>query len=991
MPAENRIAPSDWPDAVADPAGPQLVVGGPGTGKTEFLVRRAVWLLQHGGVAPEELLLLSFSRRGVADLKSRVERQLRSSFTAIPASTFHSLASRLLESHAASVLGWQTPPTLLTGPEQVALIHELLESEDPSRWPIPFRGLLQTLSFAKEVTDFLLRCQEQLIDTDRLADLAADRADWKGLPEFLTRYTNTLSERHRLDYGTLLTKAVGILDDPHVRAAVGSQYHYVLTDEYQDTTAAQVNLLQRIYDIHRNLTVAADPYQSIYSFRGTDLHNVHRFPEQFPRRDGLPAQRIVLTTSFRVPAGILAAAERVTAGSLPGAAGPVTPAEGEGNVESYGFDQQTEEAEWIAQEIDRLHLEQRIPYSQMAVFVRSKRRFLQEISRVLERRSIPHDLPDSRLADHPAVRVIFDCVIAATESEPEAGRALRRVLLGPLFSVALGRLREIERARLDSEASWPHAIRESVDQGSGLAALIEDPEWATRLPAVDGFWHVWATLPQFVSVVDDPNRKDERAAWTSLAQVLGRLYERNDRATLADYVRLTEEEDFEARPLLSYRAPQEDRLTLTTLHQSKGLEFDTVFIADAVEGVFPDLRSRESLLGSRHLSQSLPSDPAEYRAFRLQEEMRLAYTAMTRARRRVVWTATSSGMEEGQGMPSRFLPLVSGISSLAEATASPPERSRPVTPLEAEAWLRRILRDPGAAFARRLAALSLLACGERWTLRHPSEFAGIRTRGSDRGVIASDLTLSPSQAESYAACPRRYAFERRLHVGDEPTVFLSFGSLIHDVLERAERLAADRGDVHAELDEALGELDVAWDPGWFGGEPWATAWYRRATQILTHLYQHWPSTANPLTLERPLELQLDGITWRGKADRIEIANGVIRVVDYKTGSRVASIADAATSLQLGFYVLAAREDREIAAQGRVEEAELWFPAQTERKSVTVRRFDPAKLDEVMTAMKAAAEGIANERWPAIANVYCTSCRVRLVCPEWPEGKEAFST
>ena len=152
-----------------------------------------------------------------------------------------------------------------------------------------------------------------------------------------------------------------------------------------------------------------------------------------------------------------------------------------------------------------------------------------------------------------------------------------------------------------------------LEDGEGLAALFSETGWATNRPAVEGFWHIWETLPQFVSVVEHPQRQDERAAWSSLAQVLGRLYERDPHATLVDYVRLTEDEEFEARPLLSYRAPRQDRLTLTTLHQSKGLEFDTVFIADAVEGVFPDLRSRESLLGSRHLSPSLPTDPIDYR------------------------------------------------------------------------------------------------------------------------------------------------------------------------------------------------------------------------------------------------------------------------------------------------------------------------------------------------------------------------------------------
>jgi ATP-dependent exoDNAse (exonuclease V) beta subunit len=659
-------------------------------------------------------------------------------------------------------------------------------------------------------------------------------------------------------------------------------------------------------------------------------------------------------------------------------------------VEIYSFDQLTQEAEWIAEEINRLHLEERIPFSQIAVFVRSKRRFLPELSRVLERRKIPHDLPDSRLTDHPAIRLILDCVIAATEAAPESGRALRRILLGPLFSIPLGRLREIERERLRDNVTWADAIGTHLQNGAGLAALFTETEWATGVPAVEGFWHIWETLPQFAPVVDHPQRQDERSAWSSLAQVLGRLYERDPRATLVDYMRLTEDEEFEARPLLSYRTPRQDRLTLTTLHQSKGLEFDTVFVADAVEGVFPDLRSRESLLGSRHLSPSLPADPIAYRAFRLQEEMRLAYTAMTRGYRRVIWTATSSGIEEGQGMPSRFLPLVAGTSTISAAVARPPERDNPVTPQEAEAWLRRIVRDPGQAQKRRLAALSLLGKGIQWGLRPAEMYAGIRLRGSDQGIIPAGFTLSPSQAESYATCPRRYVFERRLHVGDDTTPFLTFGSLIHATLEDAEATAVDNHLSHADLSHALATLDSHWDPADFGGEPWATAWYRRAVEIITYLYGNWPSTGIPVALEKSLSLDVGGVLWRGKADRVEHSGDVLRVVDYKTGSTVPTTANAAVSIQLGFYMLALRADERVASLGSVEEAEMWFPAKTEAKSVTVRRFDTYQLDRVAEAMAETARGIAAEQWPPIPNPHCATCRVRTVCPEWPEGREAFT-
>ncbi len=986
---EQRIDPAGWPDAIRRAEGSQIVVGGPGTGKTEFLVRRAHHLLEDG-VRAENLLLLSFSRRGVADLKERLESLLRRSGVAVPVATFHSLTSRLLETFGQGLLGWTSRPTLLTGPEQVAVVHELLETEDSARWPLPFRSLLPTNAFAGEVTDFVLRCSEQLIDPDRLASITSERADWKALPAFLERYGERLRTIGRTDYGSLLADAVNVLESPQARDAVADQYRFVLVDEYQDTTPAQVGLLQRLTAVGRNLTVAADPYQSIYSFRGADLHNVALFPELFTGPGGEAARRLILTTSFRVPGQILAAAERVTAGgALPGAAGPVTPAPGSGSVEVYGFTQQSEEAEWLAREIQRLHLEEECPYASMAVFVRSKRRFLPELSRSLERRGIPHDQPDARLADHPTVRVIFDCAIAATASGIEQDRAVRRILLGPFFRIPLGRLRELERSRTEGDTPWSDIIRTGIEDGHPLADLLADATWATSASAVDGFWNIWTSLPQIADIVADPERREERAAWTSLAQVLGRLAERDPSTTLNDYRLLTNQEDFEATPLLSYREPEEDRLTLTTLHQSKGLQFDFVFIADAVEGTFPDLRSRESLLGSRHLTPSIPDDTPGYLRFRLQEEMRLAYTAISRARKRVVWTCTSRGFDEGRGMPSRFLPAVAGVPTVEAAISRPPERTKPVTTLEAEAWLRRIVGDPGEAPVVRTAALSLLLEGSRWGLRPWHEFAGVRRRGPDTGLVGIDLVMSPSKAEAYHTCPRKFAFERLLHVGDEPSSYASLGSVVHEALERAERSAMARGDRHADLDEAFEHLSALWDPSEFGGEPWASAWFRRAERILTHLYEHWPGTGLPVALERWLDLDIEGATWHGKADRIEVTEHGMVIVDYKTGATPLSLAEAAVSIQLGFYAMAAEEDPELSRYGPVVGAEMWYPAKTDAKSVSVRKLDLEQMDAIIEAMAAIVVGIRTEDWTPATGRACEYCRVRLVCPEWPEGREAF--
>jgi len=997
---ERRIDPEDWPDAIALVDGPQIIVAGPGTGKTEFLVRRFVELTGRHGVPAEQISMLTFSRRAASDLKRRVLSHLDRSTTQVPASTFHSLAFRLLERHGREAMGWEEMPSLLTGPEQVSMVAGLLSSEDPGKWPVLFRPLLESVTFAEEVADFIMRSREHLLSDADLRSLAESRDDWRALPDFIERYTAELKTKGRLDYGSLQMLAVDLLQEIEVRREVSEQFRYLLVDEYQDTTAAQSEMLVRLSAARRNITVAADPYQSVYSFRGAELHNVVEFPARFTNLDGTPASRMILTTSFRVPREILSAADRLTAGGeLPGATGSVVPAPHAGRVEIRRFRQQSEEAEWIAGEVERLQIEEETPIDRMAVLVRSKRRFLPELSRALERRSLPHDLPDARLVDHPSIRLVFDIVLA-TGSDDNSGnrldtdRVIRRLLLGPLFGVPLSIERDAYRARLRSGEPWPAILRSTVPGTTELAALLEDPTWAARGPAADGFWTLWNSLPQFEKLVHEPGRSDYRSAWAAFAQVLDRQQARDADLSLVDYVALADREDFEATPLLGFTGDNTTpRLTLTTLHQSKGLSFDVVFIADASEGVMPDLRRQRSILQTRLLSPHHDPDPLEARRFRLQEEMRLAYTAMTRASSRVVWTATDAGSDDPQRRPSRFLSAMGlqAVDAVAEPESPLDSEDRlPVTPAEAEAHLRRMVVDPTVTASKRLAAATVLHARPNPAIRAVDQFARMRPRGTNEGVIGKNLRLSPSQAESYASCPRQYVLSRRLDAGGDAGMYAAYGRLIHDILEATEREAVASKSTHGSIDDALAFLNDHILSTEFGPLTRRTAWQRKAERLLRSMYENWiRPEAIPVLLEHDLAAQIEGVPWRGRADRIELMNDDrLRIVDYKTGSSARSAADAAVSIQLAFYLLAAQSDAVVGTHGEAVEAEFWFPAANRAKKWVA--FDSARLEETTGKMAEIGRRITDEDWTPLVGAGCSRCSVRTTCPEWPEGRESFT-
>jgi RecB family exonuclease len=354
---------------------------------------------------------------------------------------------------------------------------------------------------------------------------------------------------------------------------------------------------------------------------------------------------------------------------------------------------------------------------------------------------------------------------------------------------------------------------------------------------------------------------------------------------------------------------------------------------------------------------------------------------MTRARAKVVWTATSAGVDQGESRPSRF--LVAAAEPGAALSGPVDVETAPISLSEAEVSLRRTLLDPAAAPHERLAAAQLLARPPApwWD---PMVFAGVPAPGPDRPILGEGLRLSPSQADAYLTCPRRYALERRLRLSDTFSPYAQLGTLVHAALERAEKEVVGTGRPHAGLDDALHHLDDVWAEADFGTPQLDDAWRVHARDTITRLYSHWPGDGVPIALEKRVSADVGGIEWVGVIDRLERSDKGLRVIDYKTTKNVPTIADVEKSVQLAFYMAAV----EAETGEPVVDAEMWFPRK-EAKSVTKRSFDNDALPEVMELMKAVSEAVVAEVWEPRVNDYCHRCDFRLSCPAWTEGKGAF--
>ncbi len=1066
--------------AVVDHEGlPLLVLAGPGTGKTTAIVETVVERITRRGIDPERVLVLTFSRKAAEELRQRITARLGRTTREPLALTFHSYAYALVRREFT--LAGDEPPTLLSGPEQLLEVRRLLrgEAEDGgARWPERLRPALGTRGFAAELRDFLLRSAERGFDGRGLARLGRqrDRDDWVAAGAFLARYDARfdLAPVPAYDYAEIIRIAAALLSRGAVRERERKAYDVVLVDEYQDTDPAQEAMLHALAGDGRELIVVGDPDQAIYAFRGADVSAIMRFPDRFRAPDDRPARIVALGTCRRSGPVLLAASRRIAARlpAPPAVASAIRPASGPragGRGDGQASDGQSpggqprggqprggqppgghrdlrpvpsappgavrvmvassasQEATVVADALRRAHLHDGVPWSSMAVLVRSVIGQVPLLRRALAAAGVPAVIAGDELPleAEPGVRPLLLLLRCALRPETLDEEAAIELLAGPLGSTdALG-LRRLRRA-------MRAAARDAGEDGppQPLAAVLKDPRELTliRAPAADAARRVADLLVLARQTAEDGNAHDVlwavwdasglASAWQGVSAVGGSRGAAADRDLDAVCALFDAAARFVVRlppgsaslfldsmsgqeipgDTLADTAPDGDAVRILTAHRAKGLEWDVVVVAGVQEGVWPDLRMRSSLLGMDELMDAaagvlVPGTgtdamAAALAAKLLNEERRLFYVAVTRARRQLVVTA--SGSDDSQERPSRFLAELAGDEIEVEDVAGSAPRWLSLPALTAD--LRRAAADPNRPPALRRAAAAqlarLAAAGVRGA--HPGQWYQL-TELSDPGPIpaAADgllARLSPSQVESFHRCGLRWLLEVAAGAGSSD-VIRHFGILIHAAAVLAAT-GADATMISDRIDEIWHHLDF--------GSPWYSDKERERARVMVNKFLAWHRD-NPrelIAVEQKLRAQVGAVEITGRVDRLERdPDGRAIVVDLKTGSTPVPSTDLDRHPQLGVYQLAvllgAFERFGLTEPGGAELVQVGKASLSARVRVQPQGAlsDDPEPDWARDLVETVAAGMAGPLFEARVNPGCRNCPVRSCCPVHPDGEQ----
>lgn len=641
-------------EAVLCTEGPLLVLAGAGSGKTRVLTHRIAHLVEDLNVAPWQIMAITFTNKAAAEMRERLQSLIGGGARGMWVSTFHSMCVRILRTDCERV-GFAKGFTIYDDSDSKRLVEQIMDelNIDKKRYPIP--ALRNRISQAKNDLQVAEVFAEKT--SDQVGQVAA---------RVYTRLQERLRQLNAFDFDDLLLYTWLLLKNhPDVLAAYQNRFRYLMVDEYQDTNHAQYVLTQLLAAAHKNIMVVGDDDQSIYSWRGADLRNILDFEKDYPE-----ARVVKLEENYRSMGNILAAANAVIANNLTRKPKKLFTSKPAGDkISVYSATDERDEGRWIASEIEHQHGEG-MSYNQIAVFYRTnaQSRMLEDM---LMRAGVPYRLiGGTRFFDRAEIRDVMaylnlvvnpanDVAAHRVINVPKRGIGKTTVehidyvaretgitfLQAAELCIADDQIRSATRKAIAEFVALIHEAQgyagdlrkvvEAIVSKAGLIRVLEAENSGDAAGRIENIQELFGVVDEYAQTHDDADALFEPPTAEDAPEADDeppvRTFQANSLPDFVEWVTLRTDMDTVAE--------DGEAITMMTIHAAKGLEFDCVFVAGMEESLFPHGNSSQDSQG-------------------LEEERRLAYVAITRARKKLYLTNAFTRQIFGQSSanpPSRFI------------------------------------------------------------------------------------------------------------------------------------------------------------------------------------------------------------------------------------------------------------------------------------------------------------------------------------------------
>lgn len=968
---------ADQRRAVEHSGGSLLVLAGPGTGKTKVLVSRVAHLILNRKVSPDRILALTFSRRASEEMEERLKAESEAA-ARVRVSTFHSFALRMVRRHYRE-LGLANPPGIIPTSRQWQLVREILALENPADWNLAPDAFSRSATI-KEIYDLLLRARENSCGPNELRKLGEEHhlPYLKRAGAVLAEYTDRLNRASEVDYEQVVQQTLELLRSG--REEVTGRYDHVLVDEFQDTNRSQLDFVKLLMPgDNPNIFCVGDDAQSIYGFRGARAENVSDFKAEFPGAEVVPlrinyrsAQPIVSLS------GVALAVDEIAMYRAP----QQLPGTKAGSVFRRITATNREEGEWISDRILELN-SGGLPFDEIAVLRRSLLDS-EPLIEAMRSRGIPVDFSNTPARTSAGRLAIL--LLAASGEDPNPRQA-SRALISPL----VGLPPESARSLRDSAQSSSMSVFGMIRAGNFPASIPEEDRTlaAETLTVVDSAREVpdflekldllWKNLPGTRRLFDshrtDPDSARaiaDTAAFVRAAKSYAAAltsHDANRRPDAEGFLAAGDPLDDDSDTWAPQSPPVSGAVRVMTVHGSKGLEFEAVFVSGLSQGRFPVVSRGVRFVDTGLLAGRGRTSRQQLEESHLREERRLFYVALTRAKTHLYLSGVEEDSSEGEKASDFMQELEAHLATLAAPKSG---RRFWASRDEAVEELRRLAfaTRPDSDDAERFAACRALAeMDERPTDGQNPWWSYVEV-SSGEGASPPATELRERELVDLAKCPRR-AFLSGLSRGSGGSGRSGYGGMYFGAAFGAgfeEFLGSGRGSLIEVLRETV-------ESGEFGGPAFREHWLREVEK-LDPSCDEWARgiRENLVSGSGTWTSDFAGRRVSGRHGPMTTDEKGRTVLNKVSSGRAKSHADADTDLEMSLQVLATDSHH----------GEFHYPRHISYKKPAIRVQGKSEgwREDLMIRLEILFESLNDGDHPPNPEdeSLCGRCAFRVVCP-----------